>query len=106
LKKADARASFISFLFISCPKDGPFVWDESIQQLIATSFFWGYLVLQIPGGRWAEQYGGKRLISLSILGSALCTLVAPFAAKAGYMFFVATRVVMGLTQVKKHHWST
>jgi ACS family sodium-dependent inorganic phosphate cotransporter-like MFS transporter 5 len=76
------------------------VWDESIQQLIITSFYWGYLLLQIPGGRWAEQYGGKRLISASIFASALCTLLVPLAARAGYVLFIATRVAMGIAQVR------
>ena len=39
-------------------KDGPFNWDSSIQGYILGSFFYGYIVTQIPGGWIAQRYGG------------------------------------------------
>ena len=38
-----------------------FEWDSGTQGLILASFFYGYIVTQIPGGYLATKYGGKRL---------------------------------------------
>ena len=37
-------------------------WDEAALGIILSSFFWGYTLLQIPGGWLADRYGGKRKI--------------------------------------------
>ena len=37
------------------------MWDISVRNDIIGTFYYGYMVLQIPGGRVAELYGGKRV---------------------------------------------
>ncbi|VVD05425.1 unnamed protein product [Leptidea sinapis] len=39
-----------------------FKWSLSVQSLILSSFFWGYVVLQIPAGALARRIGGKPLM--------------------------------------------
>lgn len=39
-----------------------FDWDNTAQTIIMSSFYWGYVVFQIPGGRMAELIGGKKVL--------------------------------------------
>ena len=38
-------------------KTGEFNWDEYTQGIILGSFFYGYILTQIPGGYFAEKVG-------------------------------------------------
>lgn len=40
-------------------------WSESQKQLIIGSFFWGYIMTELPGGRLAELIGGHRVFGHS-----------------------------------------
>ncbi|PNF31193.1 putative inorganic phosphate cotransporter [Cryptotermes secundus] len=76
--------------------EGEFVWDESVQGIILGSFFYGYVVTQIPGGRLAELYGGKLVFGLGVLITGILTTLSPLAAKLGTSFFIVIRVLEGL----------
>ena len=73
-----------------------FDWDSKQQGLILGSFFYGYIITQIPGGFLAERYGGKWLYGMGTLCTAILTYLTPFAAKAGTGYFIAIRVLEGL----------
>ena len=73
-----------------------FDWNSQEQGLILGSFFYGYIITQIPGGFLAEKYGGKWLYGLGTLCTAVLTYLTPFAAKAGTGYFIAIRVLEGL----------
>jgi len=82
-----------------------FCWDSKTQIDVVSTFFYGYVVLQIPGGRMAEVIGGKRVIGLSMALTALLTLLIPVAAKVGgtgpddYPYLlVVIRVLMGVCE--------
>ena len=76
--------------------NGEFDWDSTEQGLILGSFFYGYVVTQIPGGYFAEKYGGKWFYGIGTLVTAILTLLTPLAAKAGVGLFVACRILEGL----------
>lgn len=78
---------------------GEFEWDERVQGLVLGAFFWGYVVLQLPGGQMADRLGGKWLLGGSILGTALLTLFSPLAARLHYGAFIACRALEGLFEV-------
>ena len=61
-------------------KDGTFLWDESQQGIILGMFFYGYVLTQVPGGRLAEIVGGKWLMGVGVLITAIFTLLTPLAA--------------------------
>ena len=42
-------------------EDGPFAWDSVIRNDVMGLFFAGYMTFQMPGGRLAELFGGKRV---------------------------------------------
>lgn len=47
-------------------QDGPFVWNEPLQGLILSAYFWGYMVSLLPGGRMAELLSAKWVMNGSI----------------------------------------
>lgn len=76
--------------------DGPFVWEKSIQGHILGSFFYGYMISQIPGGLLAEQFGGKWVL-FGFLGlSSVATLLTPIAARLSFGLLIVLRVLVGI----------
>lgn len=78
-------------------RDGEFVWSKSVQGVILGSFFWGYLLTQIPGGWLATKIGGKRVYGYSMMGATIATLLTPIAAQTNYIFLIVLRVIVGIT---------
>merc|ERR1739844_887618 len=76
--------------------NGEFDWDSKEQGLILGSFFYGYVLTQIPGGFLAEKYGGKWFYGIGTLCTAILTLLTPLAASGGVGWFMALRVLEGL----------
>lgn len=71
-------------------------WDAETQGWILGSFFYGYIVTQIPGGYMASRVGGKLLLGLGILGTAVFTLFTPLAADLGVGALIVLRALEGL----------
>ncbi|KAM3851902.1 sialin isoform 4-T4 [Vipera latastei] len=71
-------------------------WDAEMQGWILGSFFYGYIITQVPGGYLARQFGAKLLLGFGILGTAVFTLFTPLAADLGAGFLIAVRVLEGL----------
>lgn len=76
--------------------DGPFVWSKDIQGHILGSFFYGYLVSQIPAGMLAERYGGKWVFFGFSALSTLMTLLTPVAAQMHWIMLIVVRVIAGI----------
>ena len=72
-----------------------------MQGAILGSFFYGYILTQIPGGWLASRYGGRTLFGCGILSTALFTLLSPPAAHGGAGLFMALRFMEGLFEVMK-----
>ncbi|CAK1547115.1 unnamed protein product [Leptosia nina] len=74
-----------------------FDWSESTQGLILGSFYYGYVATHLPGGMLAERFGGKWVLSLGLLSTAVCTFITPFAVKTGgAVALFILRVIEGL----------
>ena len=63
----------------------------------------GQLSYQMPGGRMAEVYGGKRVLAAAMGGVSLLTLLIPVTANAGGVdgypyLLIIVRVLMGLCE--------
>lgn len=68
---------YLSILdFFVCFKT--FDWSEEMQGLIFASYYWGYIVTQIPAGILAEKFGGKYVLSIGLLTAAIITVLTPF----------------------------
>ncbi|XP_058976169.1 putative inorganic phosphate cotransporter [Musca domestica] len=74
-------------------------WSEAEKSYILSSFFWGYVVTQLPAGYVCKRYGAKATLLAATLGSSLVGLVLPFTLKWGdWQIFCAVRVLQGLLQ--------
>lgn len=73
-------------------------WDESTQGLILSSFFWGYIVSQIPASQLALAIGAKTLLCTCGLACGVLTLITPWMASYSWTALLATRMLMGLFQ--------
>ena len=71
-------------------------WDVATQGAILSSFYIGYLLMQIGGGRLADRFGGKLILGLGVLIWSLFTLITPAAAFMGLFALFAARIGMGL----------
>lgn len=82
-------------------QDGEFVWTEYEQGLILGSFFWGYVLTNMLGGRLGEVFGGKLVFGFGVLVTAILTLLTPVVARVSTPLLIALRVVEGLGEVRK-----
>ncbi|KAK9720157.1 Major Facilitator Superfamily [Popillia japonica] len=76
-------------------KDGTFMWSLSLQGIIVSSYFWGYLFGQIPGARIAEDVSGAWAFFAGVSAHILGTLLIPVAATVHYGLIICIRVVQG-----------
>lgn len=51
----------------SSQQDGEFLWTTSMQGYILSSFFYGYVITQIPFGLLAKKYGAMRFLGWGML---------------------------------------
>lgn len=78
------------------PEDGPFIWPSSVQGIILSAYFWGYLVSQLPGGRLAELFSAKWVMFFSVAINVVCTLLTPLMASLHYGALVVMRIGEGI----------
>lgn len=76
-------------------EEDKFEWDAYQQNLMLGSFFWGYILTELPGGRLAEIVGGRRVFGYSMLCASVLTLLTPLAAYTNYIAVVILRAVLG-----------
>jgi len=69
-------------------------WDDATSGKVLASFFVGYVVLQVPGGRWAEKCGGKRVYGLALVATCLFTLLTPWAADRGLAALICIIIIL------------
>lgn len=73
-----------------------FNWNSVEQNIILGSFFWGYILTELPGGRLAELIGGHRVFGHSMLWASVLTLFTPAASFLHYKAVVIIRALLGL----------
>jgi MFS family permease len=62
---------------------------------VLSSYFYGAIVTQVPGGVLAAKFGGKWVIGLGSLVGAVITLLTPLAAYQSLGLLLTTRIVEG-----------
>ncbi|GAB0094566.1 putative inorganic phosphate cotransporter [Sergentomyia squamirostris] len=74
-------------------------WDEKTQSVILSSFFWGYIVTQVPAGKLAQTYGAKLMLIFAMAICSALNILTPFGASyGGWKLVCASRVLQGLCQ--------
>jgi len=71
-------------------------WSLETQGRVLSSFFVGYLVLQIVGGRLADRFGGKVVLGTGVLLWSLFTMLTPPAARLHLSALILTRAMLGI----------
>jgi len=77
------------------PMQCTYEWSDGEEGIILSSFFWGYILFQIPGGMLATHYGGKVVFGLGVLSTSIFTILLPFCAHSLPLLYA----IRGLTGV-------
>ncbi|XP_055900366.1 sialin-like isoform X1 [Biomphalaria glabrata] len=78
------------------PLGGYLDWDKTTQGTILGSFFWGYLIGQVPAGWIATKFGGKWVYAVTMLVSSVATVLTPLMSNFSYIALIVVRVVLGV----------
>ena len=68
------------------------------------SFFYGYIVTQVPAGWLASRFGGKYLFGFGVLLTSVMTMFTPAAARHSVGMLLLVRVLEGLGEVIINKW--
>lgn len=68
----------ISVAIIPMAQD--FGWSPTVAGLVQSSFFWGYMLSQIPGGYLSSRFGGRRTLPVGVGLWSAATAAVPFLA--------------------------
>lgn len=75
-----------------------FCWTEWQKSWVKGAFFYGYILLQIPGGSLAEIFGSKIVLGLSVFITAILSLLIPEIAKFNWIMLVVIRILQGFAE--------
>ena len=75
---------------------------NSCTGVVLGSFYYGYMVLQIPGGYFAMKIGGTKIFGFGVLFASIFTLFTPLAARMSVWALVVLRIAEGLSLVRTH----
>src|SRR5260370_7652883 len=73
--------------------------SETAMGHVYSAFTLGYALLMIPGGRLADRFGPRRMLTFMALGSALFTAMTAMGAKPGlgsYLGIIPALILMRL----------
>src|SRR5258708_32897246 len=71
-------------------------YSEAERGLVLSSFFWGYLWFQLPGGLLADRFGGKRVLGAGVALWSIATFLTPIAtASFGLLLFMRAALGAG-----------
>src|ERR1700722_18496439 len=59
-------------------------YDAAAKGVVLSSFFWGYLWLQMLGGWMADGFGGKRVLAAGVAAWSIATFLTPAAASISF----------------------
>ena len=67
--------------------------------MILGSFFYGYVITQVPGGWLAARVGAKYLFGFGVLCTSVLTLFTPAAAHHSVGMLLLVRILEGFGEV-------
>jgi ACS family sodium-dependent inorganic phosphate cotransporter len=70
-------------------------YDDAAKGLVLSSFFWGYLWLQMAGGWMADRFGGKRVLAAGVAVWSIATCLTPPAASISFGALLLMRALLG-----------
>ncbi|XP_013108348.2 putative inorganic phosphate cotransporter isoform X1 [Stomoxys calcitrans] len=76
-----------------------FDWSEKQISYILSSFYWGYVFTQFPGGALSKRFGAKITMGLATFFSAILSAVTPVSVTwGGWKAFCVIRGLQGIFQ--------
>ncbi|XP_075694218.1 vesicular glutamate transporter 2 [Rhinoderma darwinii] len=82
----------------SIKEQAKFNWDPETVGMIHGSFFWGYIVTQIPGGYIASRLAANRVFGAAIVLTSTLNMLIPSAARVHYGCVICVRILQGLVE--------
>ncbi|CAH7456892.1 Slc17a7 [Phodopus roborovskii] len=79
-------------------EEAQFNWDPETVGLIHGSFFWGYIVTQIPGGFICQKFAANRVFGFAIVATSTLNMLIPSAARVHYGCVIFVRILQGLVE--------
>ena len=73
-----------------------FGWTETTKGFVLSSFFVGYLILQVASGMLANRHGGRIVLGVAVVWWSLCTVLTPPAAMLSLPALIGARIALGL----------
>ncbi len=120
-------------LFDSCLfQKAQFSWDPETVGMIHGSFFWGYIVTQIPGGFICQKFAANRSVmpslnadvqknktlhtaavslflrvfGFAVVATSVLNMLIPTAARFHFSCVIMVRILQGLVEVKDEYTSS
>lgn len=84
----------ISIAAIEMQKE--FGWSDADKGLVLSSFFFGYLLMQISGGVISNRFGGRNVLVCAVVFWSLFTVLTPVVAMISLPVLVAARFLLGV----------
>ncbi|KAF5270662.1 hypothetical protein FQA39_LY01400 [Lamprigera yunnana] len=72
-----------------------FQWDKYATGHVIGSFFWGYILTELPGGRLSEIIGARKVFGFGMVFASIITILTPLACHAGYALVSVLRALIG-----------
>ncbi|CAG9859750.1 unnamed protein product [Phyllotreta striolata] len=83
----------------SSPNPNVPVYDWDNTNIILSSFFWGYITLQLFAAEWGRKYGSKPFLTVAMAINATVELLIPLVAdKLGSYGVMGCRALQGMCQ--------
>ncbi|XP_046681162.1 putative inorganic phosphate cotransporter isoform X1 [Homalodisca vitripennis] len=77
-------------------KEGSYVWDTTLQGYILSSFFYGYVLTQIPFGILSKKFGARYFLGVGMLINSVFGFLVPVSANHGFGWLCVVRFIQGL----------
>ncbi|KAK9887950.1 hypothetical protein WA026_000248 [Henosepilachna vigintioctopunctata] len=98
--RASLSVAIVAMIEKNPPHPGITTYPEwQNKDVILSSFYWGYLLLQIPAGLIGYKYGPKYFIATAFTIGSMFSILAPFLARTfGSTGIIMSRAVQGFSQ--------
>uniref|UniRef100_A0A8C6LBF9 Vesicular glutamate transporter 1 n=1 Tax=Nothobranchius furzeri TaxID=105023 RepID=A0A8C6LBF9_NOTFU len=78
--------------------EAQFSWDPETVGMIHGSFFWGYIVTQIPGGFICQKFAANRVFGFAVVATSCLNMLIPSAARIHFGCVILVRILQGLVE--------
>ncbi|XP_039292836.1 LOW QUALITY PROTEIN: putative inorganic phosphate cotransporter [Nilaparvata lugens] len=76
-----------------------FTWNERIRGECLSSFFWGYLIMNLPAAVLNHKFNGKMLLGVNLFINSILALSTPFiVTQFDYPSLIVIRICQGFVQ--------